>query len=64
MLAILKLILFVLLAVLLWSAFVGAVAFLKDLHRFKNELEFSGTRKDMIKFLTDKEREKNVSQSE
>lgn len=64
MVEILKLILIVLIAVLVWSAVVGAVAFLKDLHRFKSELEFSGARKDMIKFLTEKECENNVGKSE
>ena len=67
MIVILKLILFILVVVLIWSALCGAVAFFKDLHKFKSDLEFSGTRKDLIKYLTEnkdkKETEIDVSKS-
>lgn len=61
----LKIVLFVILAVLVWCSVVGAVAFLKDLQRFKSELEFSGSRKQLIEFLMNKEvGEEDVSKSE
>lgn len=37
---------------LLFLSFVfGAIAFFKDINRFKTELEFSGNRKQLIKYL-------------
>lgn len=36
------------------SAFVGWIAFIKDIHRFKSECEFKGTRKQFLNYLFDK----------
>lgn len=62
----LKFVLVVILAILVWCALVGAVAFFKDLHRFKSELEFSGSRKQLIEYLMSEDRKEkidNVSES-
>lgn len=62
----LKFVLAVILAILVWCALVGGVAFLKDLHRFKSELEFSGSRKQLIEYLMSEDRKEktdNVSES-
>ena len=61
MLGIIKLIISTLCFVLVFSAYVGAVRFFKDLHSFKSELHFSGSRKQLIDFLIVNERgEKNA----
>lgn len=44
------------LVMLVFSALCGAVAFFKDLHRFKSEIQFSGRRKDLINYLVNQER--------
>lgn len=69
MIIFLKFILTILLCILVWCALTGAVAFLKDLRRFKTELEFSGNRKQLINYLMSEEYEKkerkvNASKSE
>lgn len=59
---ILTLIILVLILVLLWSALCGAVAFFKDLNKFKSEIQFSGFRKELIEYLTEQERkEMNIN---
>ena len=59
MISILRLIVLILGFILFFSAYVGAVRFFKDLHSFKSELHFSGSRKQLIDFLIEKERSEN-----
>ena len=56
MIGILRLIVLILGFILVFSAYVGAVRFFKDLHIFKSELHFSGSRKQLIDFLIENER--------
>lgn len=51
MLAILKIFLFGMFLILLYSALVGTLKFIKDLHDFKQEKQFSGNREQLIKQL-------------
>lgn len=36
------------------SAFCGWIAFFKDIHRFKSDCDFKGTRKQFLNYLFDK----------